>query len=459
VAQGSKIHLIAIGGSVMHNLAIDLHLKGYQVSGSDDEIYEPTLGRLAQYGLLPQEMGWHAEKITEDMQAVILGMHAREDNPEIAKAKELNIPIYSYPEFIYRQSVDKHRVVVAGSHGKTTITAMIIHALKFNNRKFDYLIGALVDGFDQMLRLSEDAPLIVIEGDEYLSSTLDKTPKFLHYKHHIGIMSGVSWDHINVYPTIEAYVGAFEDFADETPKGGFLVYSQDDAMATVIGGKDRPDVHRIDYEAHPHKIKDGKTFLITDQNQEVPLLIFGEHNMKNINAAKLACQQIGLEADQFYNAIQSFKGASKRLEKIAEDAETIIFRDFAHAPSKLLATTEAVKEQYPNRELVACLELHSYSSLNKTFLKQYKNCFNAADTAIVYYNPENIEQKQMEMIDKEQIQNAFKHKNLFVFDHSEALFQFLSAQKWNNKNLLLMSSGNFGNLNFKLLTETLIKIS
>lgn len=451
-----KVHLIAIGGVVMHNLAIDLLSKGYHVSGSDDEIFEPSRSTLAKHQLLPEKIGWFPEKITPDLEAVILGMHARADNPELLKAQELGIPIYSFPEYVYKQSEDKQRLVVTGSHGKTTITAMIMHVLKEAGREFDYLVGSHLNGFDTMLKLS-NAPVIVIEGDEYLSSAIDPSPKFLHYHHHIGVMSGLAWDHINVFPTFESYVAAFDKFADATPKAGALIYFQDDEVVSVICAKERADVLRFEYRAHPHKILDGRTYLLTEKHGEIPLQVFGEHNMENINAARMACARLFVEDDQFYKAIQSFKGTSRRLEKIAENSHTTIFRDFAHAPSKLEATTEAVKYQFKNKTLVACLELHSYSSLNKKFLKQYKNKFKAADTAIVYFNPKALAHKKLESLDKEEVRKAFDQDNLLVYSDINELLQYLEKLDWNNKVLLMMSSGNFDGLDFNQLKDKIIK--
>jgi UDP-N-acetylmuramate: L-alanyl-gamma-D-glutamyl-meso-diaminopimelate ligase len=441
----------------MHNLAIALHQKGYLITGSDDEIYEPSVSRLAQHNLLPSEMGWFPEKITADLESVILGMHAREDNPELKKAQELGIKVYSYPEYIFEQSVDKQRVVIAGSHGKTTITSMILHVLNFNKRVFNYLVGAQIEGFENMVKLSDDAPVIVIEGDEYFTSPLDKTPKFMHYQPHMVLISGIAWDHFNVFPTWESYVKQFELLADSIPKAGAIVFDQTDDMLDVIGQKERPDVVSIPYEAHPYKIENGKTFLVTADQGDIPILVFGEHNMKNISGAKAICERLGLTDEAFYNAIQSFKGASKRMELLGSNKNINIYRDFAHAPSKVEATTAAVKAQFPDRKLIACAELHTFSSLNKTFLKQYRRKLNAADIAIVYYNPLTIEHKRLEPISESDIREAFKREDLNVFTDSKKLTDFLETQDWKNSNLLLMSSGTFGEMDFKELSEKIIK--
>ncbi|WP_255701039.1 UDP-N-acetylmuramate--L-alanine ligase [Dyadobacter sp. CY323] len=451
-----KIHFISIGGSVMHNLAIELHLNGFLVSGSDDEIYEPSSSRLARYGLLPAITGWFPEKITSDLQAVILGMHARQDNPELAKARELGIKVYSYPEYIFEQSQNKQRVVIAGSHGKTTITSMILHVLKFNNRIFNYLVGAQIEGFDNMVNLSEKAPLIVIEGDEYFTSPLDHTPKFMHYQPHIALISGIAWDHFNVFPTWESYVKQFELLADSLPKAGTIIFDETDDMLDVIGQKGRPDVVSTPYNEHPNKIENGKTILLTAENGEVPVLVFGNHNMKNISGARAVCERLGITDEEFYKAIQSFKGASKRLELLGSNDSVKVYRDFAHAPSKVEATTIALKEQFPDRTLVACAELHTFSSLNKAFLKQYRRKLKAADVAVVYYNPLTVEHKKLEPISKEDIRLAFKRDDLQVFTDSSEMVTFLKSLTWKNANLLLMSSGTYGDLDLKALAEEIL---
>ena len=442
----------------MHNLAIELHLKGFLITGSDDEIYEPSVSRLVKYELLPAMTGWFPEKITADLEAVILGMHARQDNPELARARELGIKIYSYPEYIFEQSENKQRVVIAGSHGKTTITSMILHVLKFNNRVFNYLVGAQIEGFDNMVKLSNEAPLIVIEGDEYFTSPIDPTPKFMHYQPHIVLISGIAWDHFNVFPTWELYVKQFETLADSLPKAGAIIFDETDDMLDVIGQKERPDVISTPYNVHPNKIVDGKTILITSEQGEVPVLIFGDHNMKNISGARAVSERIGITDEEFYNAIRTFKGASKRMELLGKNADTLVYRDFAHAPSKVGATTSALKEQFPDRALVAVAELHTFSSLNKEFLKQYRRKLNAADTAVVYFNPLTIEHKKLEPLTEEDIRTAFKRDNLEIFTDSEKLADFLKTQDWKDTNLLLMSSGTFGNMDLGELVEEVLKL-
>jgi UDP-N-acetylmuramate: L-alanyl-gamma-D-glutamyl-meso-diaminopimelate ligase len=452
-----SVHFIAIGGAAMHNLALDLQQRGFQVTGSDDEIYEPSKSRLATAGILPEGIGWFPEKIHAGLDAVILGMHARKDNPELLKAQELGLSIYSYPEYIYSQSLDKQRIVVAGSHGKTTTTSMVLHVLKHLNRTFDYLVGARLEGFQNMVKLSEEAPIIVIEGDEYFSSPIDRRPKFLHYHPHITLISGIAWDHINVYPEFEEYVRQFELLADDTPKAGFLVFDETDDIVSVLCKKERPDVQPIAYNVHPHVIRDGKTYLLDAHNREVPVLVFGEHNMKNISGAKAVLSLIGVEEEDFYAAIQSFKGAANRLEVVAQNDQTVVFRDFAHAPSKLEATTEAVKEQFPNRRLVACVELHTFSSLNKYFLDQYRDTFNAPDEAVVYYSPATIKHKKLTPIEPADVVEGFGNPNLRVFTDNQSLKEFLLTQNWHETNLLMMSSGTFNGLNIPDLAIEILR--
>jgi UDP-N-acetylmuramate: L-alanyl-gamma-D-glutamyl-meso-diaminopimelate ligase len=453
--KGTKIHFIAIGGSIMHNLAIALKENGYIISGSDDHIGEPSLSRLKSHNLLPETIGWNPDKITNDLEAVILGMHARIDNPELLKAQELGLKIFSFPEFIYNQSEDKQRIVIAGSHGKTTVTSMVMHVLKFCNRKFDYAVGAIVEGFDTMVQLS-DAPIIVIEGDEYPSSPIDLTPKFLHYHHHIGLITGISWDHVNIFKTFDDYKKQFELFADKTPKSGTLIYYENDKHCAEIGSKERSDILTIEYDIPKYKIINGNPFLITDYGN-IPLQVFGDHNFANIRAAKLICNRICVSDLEFYQAIQSFKGASMRLELIRKNESTSFYRDFAHAPSKLKASTEAVKGLFPNKKLVACFELHTFSSLNKEFLSEYKNTFTKADEPIVYFNPKTLEHKKLPPITKQDIIEGFQLPNLQVFDNSNEMLEFLMAKNWENANLLMMSSGNFDGINFQELADIVIQ--
>jgi UDP-N-acetylmuramate: L-alanyl-gamma-D-glutamyl-meso-diaminopimelate ligase len=449
-----RVHFIAIGGSAMHNLAIALKRKGFEVSGSDDEIFEPSKSRLEKEGILPQKMGWDEKNITANIDAVILGMHARKDNPELLKAQRLGLKIYSYPEFIYNQSKDKIRIVIGGSHGKTSITSMILHAMAELKIETDYLVGALLEGFDCMVKLS-DAKYMVIEGDEYLSSPLDLKPKFHWYAPHIALISGIAWDHINVFPTFENYVEQFKIFTEKIEPNGTLVLFACDKELAKIAEHSRSDIKEVLYNTPSHVIENGITYII-DGNHKYPLHVFGQHNLQNILGAKLVLNEIGITDEAFYKAMTTFKGASKRLEKIAENTQTIIYKDFAHSPSKLMATTKAVKEQFPNKKLIACMELHTFSSLKKEFLPQYKNCMLHADKAFVYFNPKVVEHKKLNAISKKDVKDAFATDNVEVFTDADALVQKLKSENLNNANVLLMSSGNFNGINLNKFAQDLI---
>ncbi|WP_010180642.1 UDP-N-acetylmuramate--L-alanine ligase [Aquimarina agarilytica] len=447
-----RVHFIAIGGSAMHNLAIALHQKGYQVTGSDDAIFEPSKSRLAKYGLLPSTTGWNAEKITTALDAVILGMHAKANNPELLKAQELGVEIYSYPEYLYEQSKLKSRVVIGGSHGKTTITSMILHVLHYHNKEVDYMVGAQLEGFETMVHLTEQNDFIVLEGDEYLSSPIDLRPKFHLYKPNIALLSGIAWDHINVFKTLADYEEQFKIFIDQITPGGILIYNEEDPTVKRLAEATENQIRKIPYKTPEYSVENGETFIETNEGP-MPLEIFGAHNLSNLAGAKWICQNMAIDEDDFYEAIASFKGASKRLEKIAEGSNAIAYKDFAHSPSKVSATTTAVKNQFPTRNLVACLELHTYSSLNAEFLKQYKGALNAADEAVVFYSPEALAIKKMGPISEQQIKEAFTNNNLQVFTDSKAFKDFLFTQKFDDKTLLLMSSGNYGGLDFEEVRE------
>lgn len=451
-----NIHFIAIGGSAMHNLAIALHEKGYQITGSDDTIHDPSKTRLAKKGLLPEEFGWFPEKIHTDLDAIILGMHAKADNPELLRAQELGVKIYSYPEFLYEQSKEKTRVVIGGSHGKTTITSMVLHVLNYHDRNVDYMVGAQLDGFETMVHLTEENEFIVLEGDEYLSSPIDRRPKFHLYKPNIALLSGIAWDHINVFPTFENYVTQFEIFTNSLTNGGIMVYNEEDEHVKRVVETSESPIKKYPYQTPEHFIDNGTTYIDTPDG-ELPLEIFGQHNLQNLAGAKWICQHMGIDEDEFYEAIASFKGASKRLEKIAENTSTVIFKDFAHSPSKVKATTAAVKAQYTERTVLACLELHTYSSLNATFLQEYKGALEKADKAVVFYSPHAVQIKQLEEVTKEQIANAFEREDLIVYTHPQEFKEFLFGQNLENTAVVLMSSGNYGGLDFneaqKLLTS------
>ncbi|GAB2940977.1 Mur ligase family protein [Hymenobacter coalescens] len=441
-----RVHLIAVGGSIMHNLALALHRQGVHVTGSDDEIFDPARTRLQQAGLLPEHLGWDAARITPDLDAVIVGMHARPDNPELHRAQALGLRIFSFPEFIYEASKDKQRIVIGGSHGKTSITSLILHVLRYHGLKFDYAVGAQLEGFDLMVQLSDDAPLIVIEGDEYLSSPVDRRPKFHLYQHHIGVISGISWDHINVFPTEEIYREQFAIFAQMTPKAGVLIFDQDDEQAQLVSVPSNPDVKYVGYGPHENVIKNGQTFLVTKKDGQVPIQVFGEHNLRNISAAREVCKQLGIKGKDFYEAIASFKGAARRLELVKQGPTSVVYKDFAHAPSKLKATSAALKRQFPERRLVACLELHTFSSLNPDFLPQYEGTFDAPDVAVVYFNPQVLAHKRLPPLSDVQVAEAFRRPDLRVFTDSRKLAEFLREQNWHHANLLMMSSGTFDRL-------------
>ncbi|AQS93751.1 peptidoglycan synthetase [Polaribacter sp. BM10] len=442
-----NIHFIAIGGSAMHNLAIALYQKGYQVSGSDDTIHDPSKSRLEKYGLLPKEFGWFPEKITKELDVIILGMHAKKDNLELLKAQELGLKIYSYPEFLYEQSKNKTRVVIGGSHGKTTITSMILHVLNYHERQVDYMVGAQLEGFETMVHLTEENDFIVLEGDEYLSSPIDMRPKFHLYKPNIALLSGIAWDHINVFPTFENYKDQFQIFTDSMVNGGSMVYNiEDDNVKDVVESSEN-HIKKYPYETPKHFIENGITFLETEEG-DLPLEIFGNHNLQNLAGAKWICQHMGVDEDDFYEAIASFKGASKRLEKIAENNSSAIFKDFAHSPSKVAATTKAVKEQYSKRTVLACLELHTYSSLNVKFLSEYKGALDAADKAVVFYSPNALKIKQLEEVTSAQIANAFEREDLVIYTNPSAFKEFLFNQNLEKTAMVLMSSGNYGGLDF-----------
>lgn len=450
-------HFIAIGGSAMHNLAIALHLKGDSITGSDDEIFEPSKSRLAKYNLLPSEVGWDINRIHSNIDAVILGMHARKDNPELIKAQKLGLSIYSYPEFIYEQTKDQLRIVIGGSHGKTSITSMILHVLSKNNINHNYMVGAQLEGFDCMVKLSKEAKIAVLEGDEYLSSPIDRRPKFHLYQPEIAVVSGIAWDHINVFPTFENYVEQFRIFIDKVGRSGRVIYFEDDNVLKEVVLNSSSKAIKIPYCTFPNQIKNGITYVRTEK-EEIPLEIFGDHNLQNLNAAYHVCIQLGMKSVDFFSAIRSFKGASKRLELVQKNQSTAIYKDFAHSPSKLKATTSALKNQYPNRKLIACMELHTFSSLNKSFLDQYNGTMQEADLAFVYYNKKTLKHKKLDDLSADDVKKAFAGENVTVLNSSKEMVNCLLKMKWEQQNLLLMSSGNFDGIQFAELAEKIITL-
>ena len=433
------LHFIAIGGAAMHNIAIALHLKGNVVTGSDDEIFEPSKSRLRVHGLLPAKPGWYPEKIKADTDAVIVGMHARQDNPELLRALELNVRIYSFPEFLYEQTKNKKRVVIGGSHGKTTITSMIMHVLKNAGVKFDYMVGSQVEGFETMAGISDESKIAIFEGDEYLSSPIDPRPKFHLYKPHIAVISGIAWDHINVFPTFDIYCEQFRKFTDQIEPNGMLIYFENDQHVRKIVDQLRSDIEKIPYDTHSQSVENDDTFLVRNENK-YKVTFFGKHNMQNISAAFRVCELLGISESDFYCAIQSFTGAKKRLQLIHQSKDSNVYLDFAHSPSKLKATIDAVKHQFPDRRLLACIELHTFSSLTKEFLQQYRNTMKQADVKVIFYDPETLRHKQLEMLDPDFIAQSFGDAQIIVFNDKNSFRSFLYSGELKGYNKLLISS-------------------
>ncbi|MEY3738550.1 MAG: hypothetical protein RL544_1328 [Bacteroidota bacterium] len=450
-----KVHFISIGGSVMHQLAIALQGKGYQVTGTDDEIFEPALTHLRDKGLLPNAFGWQPDLITSDLDAVILGMHAKADNPELIKAQELGLSIYSFPEYIFHESQQKKRVVVGGSHGKTTTTSMIMHVLKTCHQDFDYLVGAKLAGFDQSVKVT-NAPTIVCEGDEYLASALLRQPKFHFLFPHVAILTGIAWDHINVFPTFEFYLEQFVIFMNKIEAGGVLIYNEtDEVLNKLVLSNKRTDIRYIPYKVPAHQITNGQTYITLD-GAEGPLSVFGDHNLLNMQAAYFACAELGITAQDFVKAMANFTGASKRLELLASNAHCNIYRDFAHAPSKVIATIEAVKQQFPSRKLIGVLELHTYSSLNKEFMHQYKGALEKTDIAVVFYSKHALQIKGLPELPESYVVEGFDKNGLRVMTDKNALEAWLRTQDYSNTNLVLMSSGNYDGIDLPSFAPTLI---
>ena len=448
-----RVHFIAIGGSAMHNLAIALNRKGIQVSGSDDEIFEPSRTRLEKEGILPANIGWDVSNIHAELDAVILGMHAREDNPELLKAKELQIPIFSYPEYLYEQSKDKMRIVIGGSHGKTTITSMLLHAINKLGLNVDYMVGAQLEGYDCMVKLTTDAKFMILEGDEYLSSPIDRRPKFHLYHPNVALISGIAWDHINVFPTFENYTNQFEIFCDLIEPNGTLIYNSEDPEVRKLGEQAREGITSIAYQTPTFEPTETGT-LLHFEGQSYPLLVFGPHNLQNLMGAMNLAKSIGIDHASFLQSMSDFTGAGKRLQKVIERPDFVMFKDFAHSPSKLKATTAAVKHQYPNRKVVACMELHTFSSLKKEFLPHYEGAMIAADEALVYFNPEVVHHKKLEAISIQQVSDGFGG-GVEVKNETADVLTFIRSHSWNNAVLLMMSSGNFDGIDYDQLGEEL----
>jgi UDP-N-acetylmuramate: L-alanyl-gamma-D-glutamyl-meso-diaminopimelate ligase len=449
-----RIHFIAIGGSIMHNLAITLQEKGHDITGSDDRIHDPARTQLREKGLLPPAEGWYPERITPDINAVIVGMHARPDNAELEKARELGLQIYSFPELVYRETKHKQRIVVAGSHGKTTVTAMLMHVLERLKRKFDYLVGAPVPGFRHSVKLSTDAPVIVLEGDEYLTSPLDERPKFLWYEPQVALITGLAWDHINVFPTYEEYKRQFQRFIETIQPNGTLIYNEEHADLVKLVQSVRKDLRKLPYRTPPFRIEDERV-VVVDQKKSYPLSVLGRHNVENVQAALKICENMGIKRDDFYEAIASFGGAQKRLECLYQDGKLKLYRDFAHAPSKVHATVSALKEQFPDWRLYAFLELHTFSSLNKGYLKQYRRTLAPADKAVLYIDPEALAKKQLPQITEEEIRQYFGRPTLTLVDNHDDLRALLPLTPDEKTVVVMMSSGTFGSFPIKSLAQAL----
>lgn len=451
-----RVHFIAIGGAVMHNLAIALHKKGYTVTGSDDEIFEPSRSRLKKYNLLPEKDGWDATRITSDIDNVILGMHAKQDNPELIRARKLGLKIMSFPEYLYNQTKDKKRIVVAGSHGKTTTTAMIMHVLKYLNIKFDYMVGSLIDGYETMVELSDESEIAVLEGDEYLTSALDKRPKFHLYMPDIAILNGIAWDHMNVFPTFENYLEQFRIFVEKISEGGILIYFDGDEEVRKIALASGKNIRKIPYKVHGY-FQNKTGFYAATHNRVVPVKIFGEHNMQNLAAAREACFASGVSEDDFYSAIQSFAGTSKRLQKLDENENGIVYLDFAHSPSKVKATVEAVAARYPGRKIISCLELHTYSSLSARFLSHYRGTLEKTTQAFIYFNPHELELKKLPPLSEQMVKAAFGDERIKIFNDSAKMIQSIKKQTLDHPVYLFMSSGDFNGSDLKQLSRELLQ--
>lgn len=452
---GKRIHFIAIGGNAMHNLAIALHLEGNVVTGSDDDIFEPARSRLEKYGLLPKNSGWDADRITPEIDEIILGMYAKADNPELLKAQELGIKIYSYPEYLFEHSKGKTRVVIGGSHGKTTITAMVIWVCRFNNIECDYLIGSILDGFEAMARISDTAKFAIFEGDEYPASALDKRPKFHLYRPRVALISGVIWDHANVFPTFENYKKQFEIFADSIEDGGTLVYYKDDPEVMSVVNGTKKTIQKVSYGIHPHMIQNGVTYLLVGE-KKIPLKIFGRHNMENIDGAQCVCEAMGIDSDKFYAAMSEFKGASKRLERVFDNGSLRVFKDFAHAPDKLKASISAVREQFPKARLATFFELYTWSSFDKSFLKNYKDTLKDVDVPIVFCDPEIAAKKKVSMPTEQEIKYFFNDQRVLFFTSHREVEKYLKGLNWGNANLLMMSPGYYGGIDIERLAWELV---
>lgn len=455
VLKMSKYHFIAIGGAVMHQLALHLKQEGHEISGSDDAIFEPAKSNLEKAGILPENIGWNDTVITPDIDAIILGMHAKADNPELLKAQDLNLKIYSFPEFFYEQCKAKVRIAVAGSHGKTSITSMLMHLFKNHDAKFDYLVGAKLDGFQYMVNSASNNEYAIIEADEYLTSPLDLRSKFLHYYPNIAIISGIAWDHINVFPAYDSYLETFRKFIQSIKKDGYLIYNNnDDELVNLIKSIDTTHVQLIPYCSLASEVIDENVY-IKYNDKSYKINVFGTHNLSNLNAAFEVGKIVGFSEESILKSFETFSGAAKRLENVFDDKERriSIYRDFAHAPSKVIATVNAVREKYQNRKIIAFLELHTYSSLQENFIEQYANSLAKADVKFLYIDEEALKIKNKEKFDAQWLKKQFNDETIIVVEDKNDILELIKNELENNSVLLLMSSGNLGGLDIQQLMD------
>lgn len=435
-----RIHFIAIGGAIMHNLAIDLHKNGHTISGSDDQIFEPSFSKLKKYSLMPKNLGWNADFITDEIDLIILGMHAKEDNLELKKALELGLKIQSFPEFVASQITDKKRVAIAGSHGKTSTTAMLMHILKDNNFEFDYLVGSELPGYESMVKLS-NAPLIVIEADEYLSSKLDQRPKFLWYKPQLSVITGIAWDHINVFPTFELYKKAFTDFIDSHQADSSIFFYQFDEELSKI-------INNSTYKCRPYTEltakNQGQYSIVLDNNEEEYYFpFFGNHFLQNASAAIHLAMELGLNQKDIYKALESFPGSAKRLELVWANDQLFIYRDFAHSPSKVMATIKAFSRQFKDYQVFFVFEPHTFSSQQIDFIQHYNKCFEDLN-AYIFMDKKAFALKNKPMLSGPDIENAFG-TNSILNSATELMKEIRKSSQKSKKTVwVLMSSGNMG---------------
>ncbi len=442
--MSKKVHLIAIGGSIMHNLALALDSQGFMLSGSDDQIFEPARTRLKNRGICPEKEGWFSEKINTDLSFVVLGMHAKPDNPELVKALELGVKVYSFPELVAEMYSNSTRIVVAGSHGKTTTTSMMMHVFKALGKQFDYLVGAQLEGFDVMVALDKKE-YSIIEGDEYLSSCLDPRPKFMHYSPQIAIITGIAWDHYNVFPTFDSYKNAFVQLIQSMKEGSLLLWYEGDSDLAELVGEYAQHLKTIAYKESEFVIQGNKCYLISEEAC-YSLEVFGRHNLQNMNSVIKVCEYLNFNSIDVCTSLSTFKGAAKRMQLLQNNGDLIIYQDFAHAPSKVKATINALRETYPYHHLHCFLELHTYSSLNKNFLPQYYSTVNECDEITIYFDPKALEIKRMEALDLQFIKDSFGRQNMNVIDNPAELKVQMDIARKGRGLLVFLGSGNWAGM-------------